>query len=285
MGVGPDDTSPVPRPELFDFRDPLPMPAGAERLVGTLTESVGRVGLLLAAAAGRAVPVTCGGVRRVALVEVAGPGDVWAPLDCGLPGTCLLLFPGGGAVAFADLLMGGVGAAEDRPATRMEQGLLMRHIVPALWPMAASLAAYGVSGLAAGPPSDDPLPAGTGEVIAVLLDVALPAGSTVRLVLCLPARSLLPAAPERRLPAPGPAEDVLGHVPVTVAVRLPASIVRASDMEELAPGDVLRLDPGAADQLTGVLVRTGGDLQVLTAGLGRRGRRRAVVVHDVLEGA
>ncbi len=275
----------MPRPQLFDFRDPLPMPAGAERLVGTLTDAVGRVGLLLAAAAGRAVPVTCGGVRRVALVEVAGPGDVWAPLDCGLPGTCLLLFPGGGAVALADLLMGGLGAAEDRAATRMEQGLLVRHVVPALWPMAAALAPYGVTGLAAGPPSDDPLPAGTGEVIAVLLDVVLPAGSTIRLVLCLPARSLLPAAPERVLPAPGPAEQVLGHVPVTVAVRLPASTVRASDMEELAPGDVLRLDPGAADQLTGVLVRPGGELTVLTAALGRRGRRRAVVVHDVLEGA
>ncbi len=275
----------MPRPQLFDFRDPLPMPAGAERLVGTLTEAVGRVGLLLASAAGRAVPVTCGGVRRVALVEVAGPGDVWAPLDCGLPGTCLLLFPGGGAVALADLLMGGLGAGEDRAATRMEQGLLVRHVVPALWPVAVALETYGVTGLAAGPPSDDPLPAGTGEVIAVLLDAALPAGSTVRLVLCLPARSLLPAAPERLLPTLGPAEQVLGHVPVTVAVRLPASTVRASDMEELSPGDVLRLDPGAADQLTGVLVRPGGELTVLTAALGRRGRCRAVVVHDVLEGA
>lgn len=275
----------MPRPELFDFRDPLPMPAGAERLVATLTDAVNRVGLLLAAAAGRPVPVTSGGVRRVALVEVAGPGDVWAPLDCGLPGTCLLLLPGGGAVALADLLMGGIGTGEERPATRMEQALLVRHVVPALWPMAAALEPYGVTGLLAGPPSDDPLPAGTGEVIAVLLDAALPAGSTVRLVLCLPARSLLPAEPEHPLPAPGPAERVLGSVPVTVALRLPASVVRASDMEELAPGDVLRLDPGATEGLTGVLVREGGELTVLTAGLGKRGRRRAVVVHDVLEGA
>ena len=81
----------MPRPALFDFRDPLPMPAGAERLVLGLTDAVPRVGMLLGAAAGRTDTTTSGGVRRAALVEVAVDGDVWAPLACGLPGTCLLV--------------------------------------------------------------------------------------------------------------------------------------------------------------------------------------------------
>lgn len=275
----------MPRTALFDFRDPLPMPAGASRLVVALTEAVGRVGLLLGAAAGRPVPVTCGGVRRVALVEVATDGDVWAPLECGLPGTCLLLVPRAGAVALADLLMGGTGVPEPRVASRLEQKLLLRHLVPALWPLAGALAELGVTGLQAGPPSDEPLPAGTGEVVAVLVDADLPSGTTGRFVLCLPARSLLPAEPERPLPTTGPAEAVLGGVPVTVSLRLPGAVVSAAELDELAPGDVLRLDPGATSELTGVLLRADGEITVLRAGLGRRGRSRAVVVHALLEGA
>jgi len=275
----------VPRPELFDFRDPLPMPAGAARLVEALTLAVGRVGLLLGAAAGRTVPVTCGGVHRVALVEVATDGDVWAPLECGLPGTCLLLVPRAGAVALADLLMGGIGTAEPRSATRLEQTVLLRHLVPSLWPLAAALSEHGVTGLLAGPPTDDPLPTGTGEVVAVLIDAELPSGAAARAVLCLPARSLLPAEPERTLPLAGPAEQVLADIPVTVCIRLPGAVVSAGDLDDLAPGDVLRLDPGAVGQLTGVVEGAGGELPVLTAGLGRRGRRRAIVVHDLLQGA
>jgi len=274
----------VPRPALFDFRDPLPMPAGAERLVAGLTDAVPRVGMLLGAAAGRTVTTTSGGVRRVALVEVAVDGDVWAPLDCGLPGTCLLVVPRASAVALADLLMGGLGEADERAANRLEQTLLVRHLVPALRPLATALAEHGVDGLDAQDVSDDPLPTGTGEVVAVLLDAALPSGGTVRVVLCLPARSLLPAEPEPSLPTAGPAEDVLGDVPVSVALRLPATVVSAADLDELAPGDVLRLDPAAPDSLVGVLPRAAGDLLVLTALLGRRGEQRAVVVSDVLPG-
>lgn len=277
-----DEAVHVPLPSLFDFRDPLPMPAGAERLVVGLTEAVPRVGMLLGAAAGRTLTVTCGGVRRVALVEVAVDGDVWAPLECGLAGTCLLVVPRAGAVALADLLMGGLGEPDDRPANRLEQTLLVRHLVPALRPLAAALAEHGVDGLSADGVTDDPLPTGTGEVVAVLLDATLPGGDDVRVVLCLPARSLLPAEPEAALPAPGPAEDVLGDVPVTVALRLPGTVLSAADLDELAPGDVLRLDPLAHTQLAGVLQRAEGDLPVLSAGLGRRGPMRAVVVHDVL---
>lgn len=275
----------MPRPSLFDFRDPLPMPAAASRLVGALTDAVGRVGLLLASAATRPVPVTCGGVRRVALVEIAAEGDVWAPLSCGLPGTCLLLVPRAGAVALADLLMGGSGLGEERAASRLEQTVLMRHLVPSLAPLAHALADHGVTSLTAGPSSDEPLPPGTGEVVAVLVDALLPSALTVRVALCLPARSLLPAEPERTFPTLGAAEAVLANVPVTVSVRLPGSMVSAAEVDELAPGDVLRLDPGATASLTGVLFRDGAERAVLTAGLGRRGRRRAVVVHDLLEGA
>ena len=73
-------------------------------------------------------------------------------------------------------------------------------------------------------------------------------------------------------------------MPVEVSLRLPATVMSAEDVEDLAPGDVLHLDPDAAATLLGVLPGGGSPVTVLTASLGRRGKRRAVVVHDLLGG-
>lgn len=275
----------MPAASLFDFRDPLPMPAGAGRLVGQLAEAGARVGLLLGLAAGREVTSSCAGVRRAALVEVGAPGLVWAPLSCGLPDPGLLVLGASDAVALADLVMGGAGRPESRPATTLELELVIDHLLPALQPLAESLADHGVSHLAAGPVSDDPLPAGFGEVVAVPLELQLPVGSVVRVTICLPARTLLPAQASPAAPTPeAVTERVLVEIPVDVALRLPAGTVSAADVEGLAPGDVLRLGPDVTGQLLGVLPARGSSAPVLTASLGRRGRRRAVLVHQLLGG-
>ena len=272
----------MPPASLFDFRDPLPMPAGAGRLVAAVAAAAPRVGLLVGLACGRDVAAECTGVRRAALVEVARPGAVWAPLACGLPDPGLLLVARPDAVALADLLLGGTGEALDRAPSEMEQQLLVRHLVPALRPLTDALADHGVTDLASGPVTDAPLPTGLGEVVAVPVELALPSGATALVTLCLPAKSLLPAEPGPASPEPLSAtERVLADVPVDVALRLPATTVSAEDVEDLAPGDVLHLDPEAAQTLLGVLP---GDVTVLTASLGRRGKRRAVVVHDLLGG-
>lgn len=274
----------MPPASLFDFSGPLPMPAGAGRLVTSVVASAPRVGLLLGLACGRDVVATCPGVRRAALVEVARPGVVWAPLSCGLPDPGLLLVSRTDAVALADLLLGGAGEAQDRAASEMEQQLLVRHVVPALAPVAEALADHGVLGLAAGPVSDQPLPTGFGEIVAVPLELALPAGPVV-VTVCLPAKSLLPAEPGPAALEPASAtERVLADVCVDVSLRLPSTTVSAEDVEDLAPGDVLSLEPGAVATLLGVLPGGTHPITVLTASLGRRGKRRAVVVHDLLGG-
>lgn len=268
---------------LFDFRDPLPMPSGAHRLVAAVADAAPRVGLVLGLATGRSVTVTCTAPRRAALVEVASPGAVWAPLLCGLPDPGLLLVPVDAAVALADLLMGGPGEPESRPTTVLEQALLMQHLVPALRPLAEALADRGVTAFEAGAVSDEELPPGTGEVLALPLDVVLPTGATLVVTVCLPAKSLLPsdAAPHPAAPSPV-AHAALADVPVDISLRLPTTRVCADQVEDLVPGDVLRLEPGAEAALVGVLASGAGDVTVLTAALGRRGRRRAVQVGSVL---
>lgn len=274
----------MPPASLFDFRDPLPMPAGAGRLVAAVVGAAPRTGLLLGLACGRDVTASCAGVRRAALVEVARPGTVWAPLACGLPDPGLLLVSRVDAVALADLLLGGTGEAADRPATLLERELLVRHVVPTLAPLVEALADHGVTSLATGPVSDEPLPTGLGEVVVVPVELVLPTG-TASVLLCLPAKSLLPAEPGLVEPVLAPAtERVLADVCVDVSLRLPASTVSASEVEELVPGDVLSLDPSAGVTLVGVLPGSGRPVQVLTASLGRRGKRRAVVVHELLGG-
>ncbi len=271
--------------QLFDFRDPLPMPAAAARLVAAVTDAAPRVGLLLGLACGRTVPVSCPGVRRVSLVEVATPAAVWAPLACGLSDPGLLLVPAETAVALADLYLGGQGDSEDRPTTPLEQQLLVRHTLPALRPLAETLADHGVTSLNAGAVSDQPLPVGGGEVVAIPLDIELPRGTTVRLTVCLPAKSLLPsdADPAPAVPS-AMAEAALGDVQVEISLRLTPTVVSAEDVEDLHPGDVIRLDTDAAQHLVGLLGGSDGDVPVLGAALGRRGRRRAVVVHSLVTG-
>jgi flagellar motor switch protein FliM len=269
----------VPAARVFDFREPLPMPAGATGLVAAAEAAAPRVGLLLGLSLGRPLPVRCSSVRRVALVEVATPGAVWGPLACGLADSGALLVPAATAVALADVVLGGPGTPEDRPPSVLEQQLLVQHLVPALRPLAEALAEHGVTGLSCPQLSDRPLPVGAGEVVAVSLEVRLPADDPAPLTVCLPAKSLLPTDAEP--PAPRPehaAEQALAGVPVEVALRLCASTVSADVVEDLHPGDVIRLDPDALSGLVGVLGAGDAVVPVLTASLGRRGRRRAVLV-------
>jgi flagellar motor switch protein FliM len=269
----------VPPAHVFDFREPLPMPAGASGLVAAVEDAAPRVGLLLGLSCGRAVGVTTTGVRRMALVEVATPGAVWAPLSCGLPDPGLLLVPAATTVALADLALGGTGALQDRPTTALEQQLMVQHLVPSLRPLADALYEHGVTSLRAGAASDKPLPVGGGEVVAIALEVALPTGATASLAVCLPAKSLLPADVD-----PVPAQPTsttaraLADVTVEVSLRLPATTVSAVEVEDLHPGDVIRLEAEALSALVGVLTGQDADVPVLTAALGRQGRRRAVRV-------
>lgn len=268
----------------YDFRAPLPMPAEAARLVAAVEDAAPRGGLMLSVACGRPVEMSCGTVERVSTEQLSRPGDTWVPLSCGLPAPALLVVPAALSTALADLFLGGAGAGDDRPATPLEQRLIVRHLLPALEPVRVALAEQGVTALAPGAPSTEPLPPSAGDTVAVRLTVTLASGVTGTATLAFATRALLPtAALEALIAAPSaPATAALADVAVVVALRLPGTVVTAADVEGLAVGDVLRLDHPLGTPVIGVVSSADGDQPFLLAGLGRRGRKRAVVVSELL---
>jgi hypothetical protein len=277
------ETTGVTSPQPFDFRTPLPMPGSASRIVDAVVETTPRVGLLLGLASGRTVTATCPAVRRRALVELAAAGSVWVVLHSDLPEAGMLVLSAADTIALADLLLGGPGVTDvERAATPLEQDLVRHHLVPALRPIAEALP--GVRQLSGGTVSDEPLPVGGGEVLAVPVQLDLPSGHTVVATVCLPARSVLPAseAPPTVTPMSPDAARVLVDAPVSVTLYTQPAAMPASDLTGLAPGDVVRLDPHATEALIGLIQTDGEPLPILLAALGRRGKHRAVVVHDLL---
>ena len=272
----------VPGADVFDFSEPLPLPAAAAPLSAAVVEAAPRIGLLLKMATGQHASVTCPGLRRVALVEVTGTQTVWSPLRTGLPDAALLIADPVSTIALADVFLGGPGTADDRPVTALELSLLTRQVVPTLRPLADAMALHGVTGLETGQATTDPIPTGYGEVVAVPLQLALPSGYVATLTLCLPAKSLLPSDPGPAMPIPSQtAADTLSDVPVEVAVRMGAVVVPAADLDGLQPGDVVALPADAAHTLVGLLP---GDLPLFSAELGRRDARRAVLVRTLETG-
>jgi flagellar motor switch protein FliM len=259
------------------------MPGSAARIVDAVVETAPRVGLMLGLASGRTVTAACPGVRRMALVELAAPGSIWITLGSNLSEQGLLVLSAPDAISLADLLLGGPGnTVADRAATPLEQELVRHHLVPALRPIGEVLP--GVGPLHAGQVSDEPLPVGGGEVLAVPVQLDLPAGRSVTVTVCFPARSVLPAAEAAPtiMPMSPDAARVLVDAPISVTLYTQPAAMPAADLADLAPGDVVRLDPHATEALIG-LVDTGSEpLPILLAALGRRGKHRAVVVHDLL---
>ena len=77
---------------------------------------------------------------------------------------------------------------------------------------------------------------------------------------------------------PAATAAALAEVPVDVCIRLEPTSLSAAEVEALAPGDVIRLEHRIDRPLLGLM----DDQVVLHATLGQRGRRRAVLVTDML---
>ena len=239
--------------------------------------------MALSVACGRTVLVTCTGAERVSSGHLAQAGLTWAYADCGLLGKTVIAVPQALTVALADTLMGGSGilpGGSERPSTTLEQRLVLRHLGPALQPLVVAFAGNGMTQMTVGEPETQGLPSSIGDLVALRLETDLE-GITLQgtITVALPARAMLPGAVDLRLAEPATATAAaLGEVPVELSLRLESATLSAADVDALCPGDVVRLEHVISRPLIGLL----DERPILHATLGRRGRRRAVVVTDLL---
>lgn len=124
-------------------------------------------------------------------------------------------------------------------------------------------------------------PADTIVLLAFQISLALPGGATTGiLTLCYPTSLIAPVLRQLAVTDPqdesavvtGPLGLLLPEVAVEVTVSLQPTLMPASDLASLRPGDVLRLDHRLGD-----LVETRvGEATIMVGHLGRRGPRLAV---------
>jgi flagellar motor switch protein FliM len=164
--------------------------------------------------------------------------------------------------------------ASDRLPTPLEESVVARRLSAALAPVVAALEEFGIRRLELAPTTVDELHVAP-ELVRIAVELLV--GEVQGVVdLCLPV-SLFVAAPEPIADLQPPAPQVaaaLGNVPVTMAVRFAPVVLRASDVEGLAVGDVIRLDHPVDQPLVGEVDGT----PLVLAQAGRRGRRLAVEV-------
>lgn len=272
----------------FDFGAVLPLPPTAARLVDRVQDVAPRIAMVLSGACGRPVGVRCVGAERIGAAQLGPATATWCYADAGQLGRAALVVPPELTVALADAFLGGTGVAPEvsRPGSPLERRLVLRHLQPALQPVVAALSDEGLTRLELGEAQELPPNGSLGDLVTLRLLVSLtpikdqdePADPAQVIRLALPARTLLPAGgPSYAAPVAATAA-ALAEVPVRVSVRLAPTSLSAAEVESLTPGDVVRLDHGVDVPLDVLL-----DERVLMhATLGRRGRRRAILVTDLV---
>ncbi len=198
------------------------------------------------------------------------------------------------ALVLVDRLLGGRpgpgGAGDPRRPTELETFLLRDLLTTAVAALAEALEGVGdlrpaLAGLEYNPQFLQlAAPSETVLLVTYRLTVAGDGTCEGLLTLCYPASvagplleqvsEALPAEAPAQDPATEPLRELLEDIEVGLTVRLRDCPVPARDVAALRVGDVLRLDH-RVDEPALVAV---GDMPVLTAHLGRRGRRLAVAV-------
>lgn len=267
--------------DLYDFSAPAPSRPVAPALREALEQAAPRMGLLVEAMLRRPATATAGTVERLPLagLELAGQCRFILEYDGGAGGGRggAALLPQGLVVGLAEMFMGGPGRAGSREPSPLEQGVVASRLGVALGPLAEALP---VGGFRLRPAGDiDPLHAPEIVLVEIVLAVDGLRGS-LRIALPGGLFSAGDVQPVRVEPA---AELVaaLRAVPLPIAVRFDDVRLPGADLERLAVGDVVRL----AHPVDRPLVAEVDGRPLFLARPGRRGRRLAVEVTDLVEGS
>lgn len=269
--------------EAFDFRT-------ARGETGPIARSAAAA---LAAAAPRSALVLSAMLRRAVEAEAEGPHalrpgelDEMEPIWFSMGRLGLAAIPQVSVIALADALMGGPGVADDREAAALEMRLVATRLTTALAPVAAAFESFGLRDLVLEPCDAPPTISGALVGFGILFSIAPPqwsleAPTEVAITLAFPAS--LFALNERGHAAAPPAspeiEAALRGVPLDVDVRFHPLSLAAGELDELAVGDVIRLDHHTDEPLTALV----DGRPLFLARLGRAGRNVAVEIVAVTE--
>lgn len=284
-GTDPATASPDPAPDgataapagddRYDFSRVAPPTALRDHVAGAGEVAASRAGRLIATVLRRDVGATCDSVTGTTPADVLDGATPFTLVAGGLD--LLLGIPSAQVVALADALAGGPGVGADRAPTDLEVGLAARFLGQVLTPLADLVGAdEGPRSVIGGGPEhldgDDRLVGLTLRFTVDDLTMEVRAGldPAVAGPLAPTTHERAPAAVDPRLTAR------LGEVDVGVTICFAPLTVAAADLEDLQPGDVLRLDHRLHDPLVGFV----GEQPVV---VGRPGRCRHNLAFEVLD--
>jgi len=272
--------------EAFDFATPPGLPAHAAASLGPALEAAtARTGLLLTSMLRREATLQAHDARRASGASLSTDVATWFVLDVGSPaGIGVLVFPARAVVQLADVLMGGPGAKADRMPTALERGIVAARLASGFAPLVTGVIPDAKHcTLHAVDAGSVPL---AGDLVCIPIALTL---GTVETTFDFALPYALVAvddgidgrAPDEDVLHADPAVvDALSFVPVPVAVRFAPVHVPAAELEGLAVGDVIRLEHSSHDPLVGDV----GGRPFFLAWPGRRGRRLAIQIQQVVEG-
>lgn len=275
------DVTPLDRTAVRDLERVVPR----DGTDGALGAAATRLGLALTRGSRTvAVSAPAGGPRRAPAPGALPPESWFLPLlaphdEPDAPPVAVLAADRTSLVALADLALGGDGEAPERPASVVEAGVALRRVLAASAPLVAavratspgSAPAAAASALRAGEPAPAPLLPTAAALDVWTFALTVPGtGARGSIFVGLPVHGSV----ARTAPAEPVAGDVLRRVPVEVVLVLPPLHLPASDVAELAAGDVVPFRQPADEPL---LARLEGR-PVLSGVLGRSGHRLALQV-------
>lgn len=235
-----------------------------------------RFGLLLGSLVRRDATATVSVVERIASADLPQDGHTWFLVEHSGPEPGVMVLADRTVVRLAEVLMGGPGLDCDRPPTKLEASVVANRLTTALATVAAGLEEFGLGSLCVVAAEGDDRRCAPDLVRATIELTVGEVSGTVELA--LPAGMLGAGGPTRAVANPHPTVvEALERVPVTVAIRFEPVELAAQEVDELAVGDVIRLDHPVGRSLVGDL----DGRPVMRVRPGRRGRRLAVEVEEV----
>jgi flagellar motor switch protein FliM len=261
---------------LADLQAPANVPEHVVTAVQTQLEFLApKCGLAVTSVIGREASL------RVAAVEATSHGDVtgdYAWFRVGNAGhRCAALMMRDAEVArLAELFMGGDAKGTDRVPTMLESSIVERRLGSLLTGLDDVLAVFGVEGHSVSPVAASEFNLEPHQIRATL-EVAI-GDAAIPITLVLPAaHHAVRADTAAALDTSSVFAEALGDVPVSVSIRFEAVSMSANELDDLEPGDVIRLDQPENAAIVGLV----DGIRVFSGHAGRHGRHLAVEIFEV----